>query len=122
MDVDVAAYARTSTKSTTASPRNDAESRTATSCSCLHAARTRRIIIDRAAGSIRLGMLVALHTFSRRFPDLTLAGFRVLWEESDAFMNDVLQLGYEPSGVPGLTTNKTVNPVPDAKSTGGRDT
>jgi len=47
-------------------------------------------------------LLRAYAYFSRRFPDLTLAGFRVLWDEAGALMDDALQLGYEPSEVPGL--------------------
>lgn len=57
-------------------------------------------------------MLLAFAYFSRRFPDLTLAGFRVLWEEAGAFMDDALQLGYEPSEVPGLLQARPY-PVPD---------
>jgi hypothetical protein len=57
-------------------------------------------------------MLVAFAYFQRRFPDLTLAGFRVLWEEADAFRGDALQLGYEPSVVPVLLRARPY-PVPD---------
>lgn len=47
-------------------------------------------------------LLCAFAHFSRRFPGLTLEGFRELWDEADAFMDDALQLGYKPSEVPGL--------------------
>jgi len=47
-------------------------------------------------------MLAAFTYFARRFPGLTLEGFRELWNEAGAFMDDALQRGYEPSDVPGL--------------------
>lgn len=47
-------------------------------------------------------LLCAFAYFSRRFPDLTLDGFRELWDEAGALMDDALELGYEPSAVPGL--------------------
>lgn len=47
-------------------------------------------------------MLAAYAYFSSRYPDLTLDGFRELWHEAGAFMEDALQLGYSPSDVPHL--------------------
>jgi len=47
-------------------------------------------------------MLAAYTYFSQRFPTLTLAGFRELWDDAGALMDDALQLGYTPSEVPGL--------------------